>query len=443
VTDPGAGVGPGPPQPRPFRAVLLVGFVASLCAVGLFLITRSSVQTIAIILVLVVMSFLLLRALSAAKRRTAERAMADDPAVLGTIVGSMLLEDVEQPAEELRPHLAPREQVRPAAPRQRTMIVCLFADRIVIRPVRERAPAESQTIRNRDVFAAEWSVLLSRFRPAPLLRLATVDGFDISLLFDDSGQFQQLAQFRDILDRVLPKASTGDQLPSPMNGSNRVFVAAIVVGAVLGAAVIPLATMVARGSDEVGVDGYHTFSGEDHRLLVPGRPWGHPCIPIVLQLDPSVPETIRPEAEAVVAQARAGGANLVLSNANQAFDPTQLRLPAKGDVAYVTISAHDEGPTKSDGRPLRFEATWHTARDLDGRHDVLTQLKGDLYTEPLAGDPVITRKALQVIVARTAGVDVGATTPGTGLAAGLEQSADQFSDSDLKAIRVFSGCSDH
>jgi hypothetical protein len=442
VTDHGAGVGSGPPQPRRFRAVVLVWFVALLCAVGLFLITRSSVQTIVIILVFAVVSFLLLRALSAVRRFAAERAMADNPAVLGTIVGSMLLEDVERSAKEQRRHLAPREQVRPAAPRQRPMIVCLFADRIVIRPVRERGPAESQTIRNRDVFVAEWSVQLSRFRPAPLLRLAAVDGFDISLLFDDAGQYQQLAQFRDILDRVLPKASTGDPLPASVNGSNRVFIAAIVVGAVLGAAVIPLSTMVARGSDDVGVDGYHTFSGQDHRLLVPGRPWGHPCIPIVLQLDPDVPETIRLQAETVVAQARAGGANLVLSNENQAFDPTQLRLPDKGDVAYVAIFAHDKGPTKSDGQPLRFEATWHTVRDLDGSHDVLTQLKGDLYTEPLDGDPVITRKALRVIVARTAGVAAGATTPGTGLAAGLEQSADQFTASDLKAMRVFSGCSD-
>jgi hypothetical protein len=426
---------PGSPPPRSqrFWATVLVGLLTGLGTLRLFLLTRSLIGTVAIVVASVMLISILVWALLARRRHAAERAMANDPGILFTIVGTPLGE-VNRRSRPAGPSSHPSRQLG------KPVIVCLFADAIVIRPLRERFSVEPQTIRNREISAAEWTVTLPGSRPTPRLHLTT-GGREIVLLFDTAGQRQQLVEFRDTLTRVLPIPVTGVPLPASDRGSYRAVVAAIAVGTVLGAGVIPMITMVAVGSGNVSVNGYQTFAGGG-RSLAPGRPWGHECVPVVIRLAAGVPGSVRSQAESVVAQARAGGANLALANEEGGVDLTALRLPAKGDVITVPISARPKGATKSDGQPQRYQATWHTKRDADGRHDVLTSLKADLYTEPLAGDPVLIRKVLRAIVARTAGVDVVATTPGTGLAAQLEQSADQFSPADLQAIRVLSGCAD-
>jgi hypothetical protein len=420
---------PGPAPSRTWRvwAVVLIGLSTGLGALRLFLVTRSVSQTIAIIALIVVLISALASMLSAGTRRAAEQAMARDPGVLASIVGT--------PLEGIR-----ASGHRAAAHRQKPVIVSLFADRIVIRPLRERVPTRSQTIFNREISAADWAVVATGSRPLPRLHL-TSGGRDLSVLFDPNGQRRQVVQFRETLARVMPLAVRGAALPTGSRGVNQGVIAAVVAGTVLGTGAVPLTTRVAMGSGTAQVDGYQTFFGVDHRNLLPGRPWGRVCTPVVIQLDPTVPETIRALAETVVDQARTGGANLTLANPDKTFDSTQLRLPAKGEVVFVPIYAQANGGTKPDGQPLRFQATWHSQHDLDGRHDVLTSLKGDLYTDPLAGDPVTTRKALRAIIARSAGVEPSTTSPGTGLGARPEESTDRFSTADLHALRVLSGCS--
>jgi hypothetical protein len=413
-------------QSRQIRAIVLIGLVTAISALRLFLLTRSMPATIAIVVVVVFLIFVLAWAVSTRRRRSADRAMAQDAGVLAAIVGTPL----NVAAESRRPRRSHR--LKP-------VVVTLFADRIVIRPARERVPSELRTIYNRDIATAEWTVVLPSSQRASLLRLST-SGPEIAVLFDVTGQREHLAQFRATLARVLAVPVTGEALPSGANRANRAVIAAVAVGALLGAGAIPLTTMVALGSGRVQVAGYHTYAGADHRSLIPGRPWGHACTPVVIELDPQTPATIREEAAAVVAEARAGGANLVLANENQSYDPARLRVSKKGGVVGVPISVQAHGVSNPGGRPLGFLASWHTKHDLDGRHDVLTHLEATLYTDALADDPVATRKALRVIVARTAGVDAGASTPGTGLAARLEQSTDAFSPADLHAVRVLSGC---
>jgi hypothetical protein len=252
VTHQGRRLGSGPPRlrqgPRPVRPVAQTAIVTALGALGLFLITSSTLRTIVIIGLGVSCISALAQARSAGRRRAAERAMADDQAVLSTVVGTRLIDDTEPPATGAHAIITPREQARRALHRRRQAIVCLFADRIVFRPLRGRVRAESETIHISALSAADWTVKVSGSRAAPQLRLIMTDGPEVNVVFDVSGQRRSLTQFRDTLTRVLPMPAQGEAFPPEQKDLNRALVAAIVTGALLGAGAVPFTVMMARSS---------------------------------------------------------------------------------------------------------------------------------------------------------------------------------------------------
>jgi hypothetical protein len=248
VTDQGRRLGPRPPRSRQVWAIVRVGIVTTFSALALFLFTSSMIRTIVIIGVGVLGISVLVRALSAGRRRAAERAMADDLAVLSTVVGTRVIDDGDLPAPGLEPGITPREQARRTFHRKRLVIVCLFADRIVIRALHGRASSEPGTIYNREVSAAEWQVVTPGARAVPQLQLTMTGGVEITVVFDITGQRRQLAQFRSTLTRVLPLPVTGQAFPPEQKEFSKAVIAAIAAGVVIGAGVIPWTAMMARGS---------------------------------------------------------------------------------------------------------------------------------------------------------------------------------------------------
>jgi hypothetical protein len=224
-----------------------VGIVTAISALGLFLITWSAPLTLVIIAVGVLGLLVVARSLSAGRRLAAERAMADDLAVLNTVVGTRVIDAAAPPPRALA-GITPREQARRAFHLRRPAIAYLFADRIVIRPLPGRIRAEAETIPIKDVSAAAWTTAVTGSRLAPQLRLTMTDRPDITVVFDVAGQRRQLAQFRDTLTRVLPMPVTGQAFPPEQNHLNPALIAAIAAGALLGAGAIPLTAMMTRGS---------------------------------------------------------------------------------------------------------------------------------------------------------------------------------------------------
>jgi hypothetical protein len=223
-----------------------VGIATALSALGLFLITWSALLTLVIVAVGMLGILVAARGRSAGRRLAAEGAMAGDLAVLNTVVGTRVIDDDAAPRPGVPPGITPREQARRAFHRQRPAIVCLFPDRIVIRPLRGRIPAE--TIPIKDVSAADWIAVVAGARWAPQLRLTLADGSEVTVVFDVAGQRPPLAQFRDTLTRVLPIPVAGQAFPPEQRDLSPALITAIVAGALLGAGVIPFTAMMARGS---------------------------------------------------------------------------------------------------------------------------------------------------------------------------------------------------
>jgi hypothetical protein len=190
-----------------------------------------------------------------------------------------------------------------------------------------------------------------------------------------------------------------------------------------------------------GAPGYRTFGGPHGKPLALGRPWGRPCQPIRFTVEEHVPDSVYAEVGAVVAEARRDGIDVTLETRNFAWSPGSLYYApgqSPATVARVPIFAKDGNPPRlSAGEAEHIGFGWNARVDADGRHEDVTYAQGELWMRAIAGSPQLVRRSIRQLVALTQGI-IGTSSAGSGIA--RNTTVDSFSASDVRAMRLMSGC---
>ncbi|HEY1774717.1 MAG TPA: hypothetical protein VGG41_01040 [Solirubrobacteraceae bacterium] len=190
-----------------------------------------------------------------------------------------------------------------------------------------------------------------------------------------------------------------------------------------------------------GAPGYGTFTGPLGRPLPVGRPWGEPCQPVRFTVDEHVPQWVYVQIAATVAQARSDGIDVTIENRQFYWTPSSLYYvsgQSPGSTVRVSIFTNDGTPPElASGRPEHIELIWNARPDPDGRHEDLELAQGDLWMQPLTGDPQTVRLAVRQLIAMTQGV-MDSSQPNSAIIDG--STVDNFTPSDIAAMQRMSGC---
>lgn len=189
-----------------------------------------------------------------------------------------------------------------------------------------------------------------------------------------------------------------------------------------------------------GAPGYSTYTGEHGLPLAEGSPWGRPCQPIVLQVNPAIPSQQYDLIKQAVTGARAVGVDVTLETPNLIWYPSLL-YPAgqtNATVQVVPIFASTESPPiLPGGHRENIGFGWDTRISIDGNHEVLTDLQATLYLVSVRGNPLATERSVRQLIAFSQGVNA-TTAPGSAIAPGNTEHA--FSTQDIAAMQRMSGC---
>lgn len=191
-----------------------------------------------------------------------------------------------------------------------------------------------------------------------------------------------------------------------------------------------------------GASGYRTFTGPRGKVPITGRPWGLSCQPVLLTPGEEVPVWVDVQVAAVVEEARRDGIDVGLRTSTDVWDPASLYYPVgltAADVALVGIFVDSESPRLSNGDPERLNIGWDTASTPDGVHEYLVRVQGVLHLPALTNDGPATRRAVRQLIAFTQGVD-SSTVDGSGIKS--RSTVDAFSERDVAAMKLMSGCGD-
>ena len=214
-----------------------------------------------------------------------------------------------------------------------------------------------------------------------------------------------------------------------------------VVGILVIAIVSAVLVAVTHGRDIAGSPGYSTFTGPAGLPFPVGRPWGPACQPIRFTVEEHVPDDVYTQVVSVVSEARADGLDVTVEDRSFRWQPDSLYYPpgmTGNDVQRVGIFVNNgAAPVLSDGQPEHVNLGYDATRDVDGKHEDLSDPQGTLQMATLAGDAVGQRRAVRDIVALTQGVG-GSNRSDSGLGRGSTR--DSFSSADIAAMKNMSGC---
>ncbi len=224
--------------------------------------------------------------------------------------------------------------------------------------------------------------------------------------------------------------------------------AVLVTAVVVTLAAVGLGRTVARTVAEdaaargAGTPGYVTFNGSGASPLAVGAPWGRACMPVVINPNDAVPDAVYAQVAQVVAEARTAGLNVALETRQHTFVPGDLH-PAgltRDDVVFVPVFTDSvTGLRRPDGGPNRTNVGWDTAPAPDRRHDELLTLQMTMHLGTIGDDPVEQRRAVRKLIGWTQGIS-DSSVPGSALPLGDAQVPDAFTDGDVAAMKVMSGC---
>jgi hypothetical protein len=416
------------------------GGASGLTALRVFLLTRSLLISLALVVGVVALVRLVMVGLARYRRAVVARTTAGRAGVLASIacIASVTALDDDRPVPVARRGWFRRAR---SGHTWQPGVACVLVDGLLLLPRRGDRQTPIATVRRGEVSTANWAAAAPFGRVVAVLELTTAAGAQVGVMIDLGGGRRDFADFRAAVEGIWPGRVNGDPVAESVRGIGRRFRSALLGGALLGVLATPLITSATLGWGLVSVPGYRMSAGVDGRGLVPGRPWGHACAPIVIELDPAAPALIRDQVAEIESELRPSRLDLTFADQDRASRPSAFRGTAGSRrVVSVPVTLRPAGGLNPEGRPSRYQTFWSTRHDLDGRHDHLVYLSATLYTDALAGDPVMIRKALRAVAARAAGIEVDARTAGTGLAARLELSADRYTLTDLHALGVLSGC---
>jgi len=170
------------------------------------------------------------------------------------------------------------------------------------------------------------------------------------------------------------------------------------------------------------------------RQLDVGQPWGTRCVPVALILTGSPSPALVAQTKAVLREAETGGIPVRYAEA-------RTMASEKGPYVIATINpVGGQAPPNSSGSPSRYDLQESYTHNKVTGQNILTEVRATLYTASVGNDTVVMRKVVRTVIAGAAGIEPAATSPGTGLARHLADSADAFSPRDLQAMRIMSGC---
>jgi hypothetical protein len=198
-----------------------------------------------------------------------------------------------------------------------------------------------------------------------------------------------------------------------------------------------------QGGQSAGTAGYSTFEGPHGYPMRVGAPWGHPCVPVVFNVEDSVPDKVYVELVRVVAEARAAGLNVTVETRQHTWRRDEVYPPGvqDSDVAFVPVFADtDGGHLRSDGQPARDNVGWNATLEADGHHEHLTHLSETLHLATLGDDPLEYRRSLRKFVGWSHGIS-DSTHPDSALPLRDPERPDAFSAKDIEAMKTMSGCS--
>ena len=212
--------------------------------------------------------------------------------------------------------------------------------------------------------------------------------------------------------------------------------------AVLGPVSDSLARAERAGQPAAGTARYYTFTGPSARPMTVGAPWGRACVPVVLNVEDSVPDAVYAEVVRVVAEARAGGIDIGVETRQHTWRPSELYPTGlrNADVEFVAVfSDTDAGHVRPDGKPERDSVGWDAVLEPDGRHEHLTKLNLTMHLATLGDSKLEYRRALRKFVGWSQGI-ADSTDPGSVLPLRATATPDAFSAPDIAAMKVMSGC---
>lgn len=189
-----------------------------------------------------------------------------------------------------------------------------------------------------------------------------------------------------------------------------------------------------------GAPGYTTVTGPAGLPLAEGSPWGHPCQPVVIQVDRSMPAAQYDLIRQAVYAAREAGVDVTIANPQLDWYPNQLYPEGQSDstVKFVPIFTTTSTPgLASDGHQGNINIGWDANASSDGQHEALTGVSGTLYLSAVQGNAQATEKSVRQLVAMTQGVG-NSTAPQSAITWGNKQTA--YSARDIAAMQKMSGC---
>lgn len=187
---------------------------------------------------------------------------------------------------------------------------------------------------------------------------------------------------------------------------------------------------------------YGSFRGPKGFPIMPGAPWGPPCEPIVVWIDPRADKAIQNGFLAAVADAASAGLNITAASPTlgEIQSPNFRPSLGAGSVRVVHLWIHTEAPPKhADGHPFKTMLGWNAGMSPDGIHEQLTLMDEKLYTSQFRDNPKLIRTAANYLIAASQGIS-GSDLSGTAVAPSYDQSAASFSSMDVEAMLAMSGC---
>ena len=256
-----------------------------------------------------------------------------------------------------------------------------------------------------------------------------------------------LAIIFGVIARRQIRESSGTQ------GGDGLALAGLIIGIVQLAlsvgVVVLVAVLIANGSlphlgqQEVaisGAPGYATWVGEHGLPMAEGSPWGHPCQPIVFQVNAAMPSQQYDLIQQAIYEARADGVDVTLESPNLIWYPSLLYPVGQSNstVQFVEIFPSTESPPiLPNGHQEHIDFGWDTQISADGNHEVLTDLQATIFLAAVRGNPQATERATRQLVAFSQGVG-SSTASGSSIASG--NTADAYSTQDIAAMQRMSGC---
>jgi hypothetical protein len=309
----------------------------------------------------------------------------------------------------------------------------LLPDRIRITADQGRgAEPELPTIPLHDVTSITW---VSSRTPGALQAQVTLKSrYQDPITLQLSGSGRELERLRRALAGLLPPGVMVSELPPRRRFRPSLVPVAVVLLLVLSCGVGASVQRLRPLDEPDAAPGYFELTGVGHRPITVGRPWSTRCLPESVVVSGKVPDTVFSAASRAISEfTEASGVPVKL-----AAGYTDAGWTPGGVQAVILISVVAKVPAVVTGSPADRLADWKAFQPIDGQVS-FDWFEGRLYTDLTGDDPVRIRKAVRLIMARSIGI-MYSDRPGSGLRRDLDDSVDDFSPADSRAMHLFSGC---